>query len=71
MVNYYLTLTDAGNNGWNGNVLAFNQGGVITTFGEQFNGGSRYGPRKISFTKNIPVSVTVQKIGNKPEDIGY
>jgi hypothetical protein len=38
--------------GWNGNFLAFNQDGAITTFGEQFNGGSKYAPRKVSFTKN-------------------
>lgn len=58
-VDYQLTLTDQGNNGWNGNVLAFNQDGVVTKFGEQFVSGQRYGPRKIEFTKSIPVRITV------------
>jgi hypothetical protein len=32
-IDYFLTLTDAGNNGWNGNILSFKQDGVVTTFG--------------------------------------
>lgn len=39
--------------------------------GEQFVSGEKYGPRKYDFTKNVPVNILSNKIGQNPEDIGF
>jgi 6-phosphogluconolactonase (cycloisomerase 2 family) len=60
-------LTDSSGNGWNGNVLAFKQDGILTSFGEQFIYGDKYGPRQIAFKKNLMVSVYSYILGKNTE----
>ena len=71
MVTYDVILTDSGNNGWNGNLLAFKQDGIITPFGGQFLNGNKYGPRAFKFTKKLPVDIIVQTVGSRPVEVGF
>lgn len=66
-------MTDSYGDGWNGNVLAFNQGTVIKTFGKEMAGSTMrsYGPIVMTFERYKNVSVTVNTLGQYTEEVGF
>ena len=67
-----LTLTDSSGDGWNGNVLALRQNGVILgTFGGSFTAGNSNGPIFIPVPGNALTQVAVSQLGNKSQEVGF
>lgn len=66
-------MTDSWGDGWNGNILAFKQGNVTKTFGQQmapFNMRS-YGPVVVTFDRFVTVQIAVYTLGQWTEEIGF
>lgn len=70
---YYLTMTDSYGDGWNGNVLAFKQGNIIKTFGQEMAAYNMrtFGPIPITLSRFQSVSVTVYTLGSKTNEVGF
>lgn len=65
-------MTDSGGNGWNRNVLAIKQNGVVVgTFGSAFTRGFVSGPIYVVVQGDVEVQVGVSTLGNKTEEIGF
>jgi hypothetical protein len=69
-VTYSVSLSDSYGDGWNGNILAFRQGGNITKFGDQFKSGKSYGPLNVDFAIDVKVDIIVSKLGTSTNECG-
>lgn len=68
-VDYSLTMTDSGSNGWEGTILAFKQNGVtLSTF--TMASGASSGPTTVTFPKFITNSIVVDTMGANSHQIG-
>lgn len=65
-------MTDSGSNGWNSNVLAIMQNNnLLGLVGNYFTAGASSGPISIIVQGNLPVSVTVNQLGTKTNEVGF
>lgn len=70
-VTYYVTMTDTGGDGWNGNVLAFQQGGIVISNFSLADGGQSAFPLAYDFKKLSTVTLTVYILGGNTDQIGF
>lgn len=65
-------MTDSGSDGWNSNSLAVMQNSsVVGVIGDYFKAGASSGPISIIVQGNLPVSITVNQLGNKTNEVGF
>ena len=66
-----VALTDAGKDGWNGNVLAIKQGNNIQEFGRDFTSGGQGNSVQITLQGYSATQIIVTQLGTKTEEIGF
>ena len=65
-------MSDSKGDGWNGNIIAFKQDGVIVaTFGDNFIEGKNYGPSIVRIKNNIQTQIVVAQKGNFTNEVGF
>ena len=69
---FVIDMFDSFGDGWNGNVLAIQQGGTTQgTFGQGFNTGSTFGPDTIYLCDNLQSQVVVSTLGSWTQEVGF
>ena len=69
---FFIDMIDTYGDGWNGNILAIQQGGTTQgTFGQGFNTGSTFGPDTIYLCDNIQSQVVVSALGAYTAEVGF
>ena len=65
-------MSDSYGDGWEGTVIGIRQNGIVTsTFGNQFNSGTNYGPVFINVKKNVSAELVVTQISFFTEEIAF
>lgn len=69
---YTIDMTDSWGDGWNGNVMAIRQNGIIVgTFGQGFTTGTVFGPDTIMLCSNVPSDIVVETLGGFTNEVGF
>lgn len=66
-----ITMSDTGNDGWNGNILAIKQNSTTFTFGSSFTTGAASGPVYLTVLGNCQTQVIVSQLGTKTNEIKF
>lgn len=63
--NVSITMTDASQDGWEGNILGIRQNGVVKgIFGNAFTSGSSSGPVSFNLDVGVEAQIIVTQLGN-------
>lgn len=67
-----ISLTDSFGDGWNGNILAVKQNGIVMgTFGSGFTTGTSSGPVYITVVGNQEAQVVISTLGSWTNEVGF
>lgn len=67
----FVTLTDSGADGWNGNSLRFSQGQTTEEFGLNFTSGATNGPLEFVVNVNANFSILPYTLGEYRNEVGF